>query len=381
MKRREFARILSAGSTATAIPFSIISPKVMKKFHTKRVFDGDELSADVVIIGGGLGGCAAALAACRNGKKVILTEETSWIGGQIAQQGVPPDEHPWIETHGAPVSYREYRSRVRDYYRRNYPLTSQARDRKYLNPGDGSVSRLCHEPRVSVAVLYEMLIPYISSGNLSIMTHCKAIGADVKGDQVETVKVVDVIRDKEHILHAPFFVDATELGDLLPMTDTEYITGTESQKETGELHAPKAGDPRNHQAFTWCFAMDYQPGADNTIDRPPNYDYWSSYVPEMDPPWAGKLLELNYSNPRDLQPKELGFHPEGKKTGDNLNLWLYRRMLNRHNFLPGTYDGDITVVNWPQNDYFKGNLIDVSEKDFVKNREDYLWLLDEISSG
>ena len=56
-----------------------------------------ESSADVVIVGGGLGGCAAALAALRNGKTVAMTEPTDWIGGQLTQQAVPPDEHPWIE--------------------------------------------------------------------------------------------------------------------------------------------------------------------------------------------------------------------------------------------------------------------------------------------
>ena len=30
------------------------------------------------------------------------------------------------------------------------------------------------------------------------------------------------------------------------------------------------------------------------------------------------------------------------------------------------YQGDITIVNWPQNDYFPGNIIDVSEKEFKK---------------
>ena len=76
----------------------------------------------MVILGGGTGGCAAALAACRNGLRVIMTEETDWIGGQLTQQAVPPDEHPWIETFGANASYRElYAHRIREYYRRNYP--------------------------------------------------------------------------------------------------------------------------------------------------------------------------------------------------------------------------------------------------------------------
>src|SRR5215831_3481186 len=54
-----------------------------------------ELAADLVIIGGGLGGCAAALAAARSGLRVILTEETDWIGGQLTAQAVPPDENQW----------------------------------------------------------------------------------------------------------------------------------------------------------------------------------------------------------------------------------------------------------------------------------------------
>ena len=60
-----------------------------------------EISADVVIVGGSLGGCSAAIAALRNGLRVVMTEETDWIGGQLTSQGVPPDEHRWIETSGA----------------------------------------------------------------------------------------------------------------------------------------------------------------------------------------------------------------------------------------------------------------------------------------
>ena len=43
-----------------------------------------EISADLVIVGGGFGGCAAALAAARSGLRVVMTEETDWIGGQLS---------------------------------------------------------------------------------------------------------------------------------------------------------------------------------------------------------------------------------------------------------------------------------------------------------
>lgn len=365
MKRRSFLTLVSTSGGMLLTSPSFGNNK--DNFRKRNNNSSGHLSADVVIAGGGLGGCAAALAACRNGLKVIMTEETDWIGGQVSQQGVPPDEHSWIETHGAPASYREYRNRIRAFYKRNYPLTADAASREYLNPGDGPVSKLCHEPRVTVAVLIEMLSPYLSTGKLNILTNCKVKSADTDGDMVKALKVVNQQNDHAFILSAPYFVDATECGDLLPLTKTEYITGTESKSFTGELHAPEKANPENNQAFTLCFAMDYQPGVNNVIDRPANYGYWSSFIPSMTPPWSGKLLQLKYSDPRTLNPKEMGFHPEGKKTGDLLNLWNYRRIINKDNFATGTYDGDITIVNWPQNDYVLGNLIDVSEEEFNKH--------------
>ncbi|MCE6988297.1 FAD-dependent oxidoreductase [Dyadobacter sp. CY323] len=327
----------------------------------------ETLTADLVIAGGGLGGCAAALAALRNGVSVILTEETDWIGGQVSQQGVPPDEHQWIETHGCTKVYREFRNNVREYYKKHYPLTEEARSRKNLNPGDGAVSRLCHEPRVAVAVLTEMLAPYLSTGKLTLLLEHKAISAKVVGSRVQSLVVLNKKTKNRYTLSAPYFVDATELGDLLPMTGTEFVTGTESKAETNELHAPEKGNADNVQSFTVCFAMDYQPGDNHVIEKPAEYEFWKNYVPKMAKPWSGKLLGLSYSNPKTLEPKELGFHPEGIATGDKLNLWNYRRMISKANFVPGTYKGDITIVNWPQNDYFLGNLIGASEKDFEKH--------------
>nr|WP_310588359.1 FAD-dependent oxidoreductase [Larkinella terrae] len=332
----------------------------------------NEFSADVVVAGGGLGGCAAALAALRANLRVILTEETDWIGGQIAQQGVPPDEHQWIETHGATQLYRSFRSAVRDYYRRHYPLTDEAKSRKNLNPGDGAVSRLCHEPRVALAVLLDMLVPYLSSQQLILLLEHKVVGADVSGDRVRALKAVSYRSQKQVELTAPYFVDATELGDLLPLTNTEFVTGTESRKETGELHAPEKADPTNQQSFTVCFAMDYVPEINgqkvsHLIEKPKEYDFWKNYIPKLSPAWSGKLLDLSYSNPSTLEPKQLGFHPEGIQTGSMLNLWNYRRLISKANFKPGAYQSDITVVNWPQNDYFLGNLVGVSDKEFKKH--------------
>jgi NADPH-dependent 2,4-dienoyl-CoA reductase/sulfur reductase-like enzyme len=55
-----------------------------------------ELACDVLVVGGGCGGVAAALAATDLGRSVIMTEVGSWVGGQLTSQAVPPDEHPGV---------------------------------------------------------------------------------------------------------------------------------------------------------------------------------------------------------------------------------------------------------------------------------------------
>lgn len=366
MKRRGFIGALALG-TGLSLSSSSVASGFGLVPHAEDKYEGQELKADLVIIGAGLGGFAAALAALRNGETVVLTEETDWIGGQLTQQGVPPDEHQWIETHGAPVSYRDFRNAVRSYYKAYYPLTAEAKSRENLNPGDGAVSRLCHEPKVALAIMESLLKPYISSGRLTLLLNYYPVGAHVKGNQVEEVNVKHVKTEQTITLISNYFVDATELGDLLPLTKTEYRTGTESKAEFNELHAPEQADTQDNQSFTVCFAMDYVPGENHTIPKPKDYDFWRNYIPNIKPAWSGKLLSLSYSNPQTLEPKTLGFHPEGKQTGSQLNLWNYRRIIHKNNFDKGFYAGDISIVNWPQNDYMLGNLIDVPRKEFDKH--------------
>ena len=325
-----------------------------------------ELRADVAIIGGGTGGCAAALAAARAGRRVILTEETDWIGGQLTAQAVPPDEHPWIESFGATRLYLRFRKAVRDYYRQHYPLTAEALAVEHFNPGNGIVSRLCHEPRVALAALRDLLAPYVSCRRVVLLTRRRPVAADVEHDRVRAVSVRDLGDGRDVVLTAPYFLDATELGDLLPITKTEYVVGSESQKETGEPHAPAEANPANQQAFTFCFAMDYLNGEDHTIDKPAEHDFWRKYIPKMKPAWPGPLLSWRMSDPISLKAREAFFDPTGRAAG-GLNLWLYRRIADRKNFKDGLYPGDICLVNWPQNDYWLGSLIDVDAERAAKH--------------
>ncbi len=331
--------------------------------------EAEELVADVVILGGGTGGCAAALAACRVGLRVVMTEETDWIGGQLTQQAVPPDEHRLIEQVGCTATYRDFRNRVRDYYRRNYPLTAEARARTNLNPGNGSVSRICHEPRVSLAVLGEMLAPYVSARRLTVLLHHKSTAAEVVGERVTAVMARSLETGKDLILSAPFYLDATELGDLLPLTKTEYVTGAEAQRDTGEPHAPAEAQPLNMQAASCCFALDYVDEADLTIPKPREYDFWREYGPGLVPPWPGRMLSLKATHPISLQDVEHHFDPKGSPAHGRVDLWRFRRIADRTICLPGADESDITLVNWPQMDYVEGPLCEVPEEEVKKHIE------------
>jgi hypothetical protein len=363
--RRSFLKGLSlAAPLAAGAPGFLLAQPERASTAGSTQSRPKELAADLIIIGGGLGGCAAALAAARNGLRVIMTEETDWIGGQLTAQAVPPDENPWIETFGGTRSYQNLRQRIRDYYARNFPLTAEARARPYLNPGNGGVSRLCHEPRVALAALNEMLAPFVAGGKVQILLRHTATSASVNGDKVEAVQVRSAATGQDYVLRAPLFVDATEMGDLLPLTKTEYVTGAESQKETGEPHAPREPQPQNMQACTVCFPAEYVEGADFTIEKPREWEFWRDYVPQLTPPWTGKLLSLVYSHPITLEPRNLGFDPI-KGSG----LFHYRRIVDRKNFVEGTYAGDTTLVNWPQNDYLLGNPFECPAVDAAKHLE------------
>ena len=349
MRRRQFLENCGYGLTA------LLAAQSGKVHARTATLAQTEISADLVIVGGGLGGCAAALAALSSGHTVILSEATDWIGGQLTSQAVPPDEHPWIEQFGSSASYRALRKGIRDYYRHHYSLTTEARATRHFNPGSGNVSKLCQEPRVALAVLTDLLAPYSSSRRLQVLLDHGPVRADVHGDRIQTVTVRDRKTGRERVLAAPYFIDATELGDLLPLASVEFVTGAEGQGQTGEPHAPPRPQPDNQQAFTCCFVVDYLDGQDHTIQRPAEYDFWKSFVPAVQPPWPGRLLDLTYADPITLKPASRGFDPRDAGAG----LWNYRRILDPRNFQPGAYPGSsgTTLVNWPQNDYWLGPMV------------------------
>jgi len=328
-----------------------------------------EIECDLLIAGGGIGGCAAALAATdgRPDLRVILTEPTRWLGGQATQQGVPFDENPWVETVGATARYQRWRRLIRELYRAAYPLTPEARANGRLNPGGGFVSLLCCEPRVALAALESLLLPAESLGSLTILRRHEPARAEVEGDAVRAVEFRDLDSGERVLIRAAIVLDATETGDLLPLTNCEYVTGAESQAQTGEPHAPAAADPANMQAVTWCFAMDC-PGGDRRIEKPARYDFWARYTPPVRPAWTGPLFSWTWPDPITHRPRRSRLEPGALAAGDPAAptpLWSYRQIQDPRILEPAARPRaeipGATLVNWPQTDYLGGNLFDTPD--------------------
>lgn len=323
-----------------------------------------EHSTEILVVGAGLGGVAAAYAACQMGRNVILTEETDWIGGQLTSQAVPPDESPWIEHTGATGGYRRLRNGIRDYYRRNYPLLPEARENPLLNPGMGNVSKLCHEPRVALAVMYEMLSPYLANGQLDIWLNTVATGVSEDGNEVKAVDLLRKDTGNTTTVSAPYVIDATELGDLLEFSTIEQVMGAEAKSDTGELHALEEADPMDQQAISWCFAVSHHEGEDHIIDKPRDYDFWKNYQADF---WPNKQLSWEDVHPISLETRHRAIfrfpdHEEDRP------FWLYRRIVNA-GYYPEGFTDDVTLVNWPQIDYWLGPVVGVDEETKAKNLE------------
>jgi glycine/D-amino acid oxidase-like deaminating enzyme len=307
---------------------------------------------EILVVGGGLGGVAAAVAARRAGRDVVLSEATDWVGGQLTAQAVPPDEHPWIERFGCTASYRALRDGIRAHYRTHYPLTAAARAREHLNPGAGRVSALCCEPLAALAVLRSML-----ASTPCLLGHAPA-AAHVDGDRVQAVTLGGP--EDEVTIEADWVVDATETGELLELCGCEHVIGIESQAMTGEPHAPARARPESVQAPTWCFALDHCAGEDHTIPRPAGYERWRVHLTWRAPdPKTGELVARRLEPNPEGDPALMGFDrddPEGDR-----ELWTFRRIAARRTFVPGAYASDITIANWPQLDCPTGDARDARE--------------------
>jgi FAD dependent oxidoreductase len=305
-----------------------------------------EIACDVLVCGAGLGGVAAALRAARLGLRVCLTEETGWPGGQITTQGVSAfDEHDYIETFGGTALYYELRNAIRGYYRERYHLSPSALNGGPFSPGNAWVSGLSFEPRAAATVLEAMMAGPHDTGALQIFYHTRAVAAEVFSGQVQSILTRHSESGALIRFRSAYVLDATDLGDLLPLTATQYAVGAEARSETGEPSAPDRADPRCLQFYTFPFAVELRPGENHTIEKPDGYENNRTAQP----------YTFVY---RTTDPVSPTYQMFAKGPGTHGPFWTYRRALDASNFNDPSVPSDVSIINWTGNDYRGPSAVD-----------------------
>jgi FAD-dependent oxidoreductase family protein len=321
-------RVPASGDPATAVR------------QAGRLDSARDESCEILIAGGGTGGVAAALAAARAGRRVVLLEETDWLGGQMTAQGVSAlDEHEHIESFGGTRSYYELRNRIRAHYGER-------------NPGNCWVTRLAFEPRVAVGAIERMLQPYVDAGRLAIHRRMKAVAATTEGDRVTTVVAMGLDDGRLIRFHPELIIDATELGDLLPLCGAEHVIGAETVEQTGEQQAqPVQAKPHCVQSFTYTFACERRgDGESHVIPRPEKYEHYKSAQP------YSLRIEVHGGEIYGETSGWLDYRLYDTMPGTKGGLWTYRRLIDGKRFSRS----DVTMFNWPGNDYRDRSLLDCS---------------------
>lgn len=207
---------------------------------------------DVIIIGGGASGTTAAVQAARLGVKVVVVEETVWLGGMLTSAGVSAIDG----NHRLPSGlWGEFRQHLYDHY--GGPAAVET----------GWVSNTLFEPSVGNRILKKMVA---EESNIEVLYESKWSNVQ-RTDQGWRVEVKPK-SGRKITLEGKVLIDATELGDVMASLDVPYYLGMDSKSLTNEPFALEEGNDIV-QDLTYVITLrDFGEGADKTIKRPKNYN-------------------------------------------------------------------------------------------------------------
>jgi hypothetical protein len=292
---------------------------------------------DVVIYGASFGGVSAALAAARYGKRVALVDGVDNVGGQATAQGLTRwDETAPVttpNTYGSTRSYQLLKADIRGWYRANATLAPGV-DGDTFNPGFSAAGHpFSADSNVTETVLRQLLKDV--ANNVTLL-----LNNDVKDVSVSNGAVSSITLVNGDALSATIFVDATDLGRLLPKAGISWVIGAEAKSDTQEPHAEATANPGHIQPITVSIAVEHRPdGETHVIPKPANY------TPELIAAqgfgvYGGRngMIGGVFSSAHSPNP--------GWET-----LFDYRQYVDHANFADAAYATDRTTINVGCNDY------------------------------
>jgi hypothetical protein len=313
-------------------------------------------TCQVLVVGGGLGGVAAAEAAAEEGMSVIITEPTSHLGGQLTAQGVPvPDENAFIQDQPGPstLHYRQLRQQLRQYYGRTPGIVPG----RQWNVGQCWVSDISGEPSAWEHVILDRLTPLENPGAIShiFLRHALLDVQRYPGNgQVSYVDFLNLDTGNIVRIGARYVLDATATGDVLDLAGSPWTIGQEAQSTYNEPDAPPDAHPDWQQSFTYSFIVRWTPsGPQPIVAKPAEYDFFKSLGD----------YSLAYHYPAGTVDYKMF-----TKTPDTPGaFWTYRRLVAASSFVGNpAYSQDISLINWQGNDFRLENYIGKSPEEVVR---------------
>lgn len=222
----------------------------------KESFDVIQHDVDLCVVGGGLAGMFAAIAAARHGATVVLMQDRPVLGGNASSE-----IRMWVRgAHGENV-------------RETGLLEEVALENMYRNPGMNY--------SIWDSVLYEKAA---GEKNITLLLNCSCCEAETEENRIHSVKGWQMTTQQWHLVKAKIFADCSGDSVLAPLTGAAYRMGREAQAEFGESIEPEESD--NCTMGMTCLLQARE------TDKP------TRYIP---PKWAHKYTEKDFPHRMDTQ--------------------------------------------------------------------------------
>ena len=179
-----------------------------------EAFETVQHNVDLCVVGGGLSGLCAAVAAARHGAKVLLMQERPMLGGNASSE-----IRMWVC--GAQGENKQETGLVEELMLENL----------YRNP-DRNYS-------VWDGIMYELAA---QEDNITLLLNCTCLDCEMDGSRIVSVKGWQMTTETFHAVRAKLFADCSGDSVLAPLTGAEYRWGRESRAEFGESIAPETAD-------------------------------------------------------------------------------------------------------------------------------------------
>jgi hypothetical protein len=284
-------------------------------------------SVDVVVYGATPGGIAAALAAAKDGRSVLLVEPSIRIGGMTTNGLSHPDFRAFEAITG---TYYDLTQRTLAYYRKTYGENSQQVKDSF---------RGTHaEPKVNLLLYRQMLDEH---PKITVKTEWTLVDANTRGPAgnryVRAVRFRDAARQL-HTYEGKIFIDGSYEGDLIAAAHIVYRVGVESRDEFGESAAPEdsSGDL---QGYNFRFVMTDDPAIRVPVSAPKGYRR-EDFLPLLDLIRTGQIKRAfgGYGDRDNIVKAQIPVLPNNKRDINDVS----------HGFVRLSLPGD--QLMWPEGD-------------------------------